>query len=169
MNPSATNLWHRLGLEQSWAVDTVALDTALREAGLRWHPDRFALATDAERATAEDAMSAINEAWRTLRDPFLRAQALLKELGAPMQDGTDKNADPMFLMEMMELKEEAFDAEASGDSSRIRQLDAKFAAREFEELNAFGDAYLAKEAPADLRDRLQRTAYLRRTRKQLNP
>ncbi len=173
MNPSASNLWERLGLEQGWVVEIDALDAALRAAGLRWHPDRFALASESARTEAEDAMAAVNDAWRILRDPFLRAQALLKELGTPMEDGTEKNADPMFLMEMMELKEEAADAMTSansdGNSEACLALEAKLSLREANELNAFGDAYLANEAPHDLRERLQRTAYLRRTREQLKP
>lgn len=167
MNPSASNLWERLGFETGWNVDLDALDAALREAGLRWHPDRFALASETDRIAAEDAMSSINEAWRTLRDPFLRAQALLVELGTPIEDGTDKNADPMFLMEMMELKEEAAQAAEAGDVPKMAELDARFAQRESDELNAFGEAYSANESPDSLRERLQRTAYLRRTREQL--
>ena len=65
---AAENPFALLGIAESFAVDGAALRDALRRASLRWHPDRFALAPPAERAAAEERMTAVN-ALPTTRTP----------------------------------------------------------------------------------------------------
>lgn len=62
-----------------------------------------------------------NDALRVLTDPIGRAQALLARLNAPA--GDDRAVPDGFLMEMMELREQA--DTASGDASAVASLRSK--------------------------------------------
>jgi len=106
-----------LGLPRRFRVDHKALDAAYFQALARTHPDRF---TDPlEQADASEMAAQINEAYRTLRDPLLRAQVLLGDA-----DHADKNAalPPDFLMQMMEVRETMEQAEMEGDTDKLREL-----------------------------------------------
>lgn len=71
------------------------------------HPDKFPPGPTKERAEALSAR--INEAYRTLSDPLLRAQYLLSEwhgIDVTAEDGAAKHAlDPETLMLVMEVQE----------------------------------------------------------------
>ncbi|MGB0952376.1 MAG: Fe-S protein assembly co-chaperone HscB [Planctomycetota bacterium] len=111
-----------LKLPRGFDLDDCVLRGALIKASLQWHPDRFALASEEERLEAEVHMAELNEAHAMLADPLQRAETLLALSGFPMGDGTDQTSSPEFLMEMMELKEDAENALQSQDSMRIAKL-----------------------------------------------
>lgn len=111
-----------LNLPRSFDLDDCVLRGALIKASLQWHPDRFALASEEERLEAERHMAELNEAHAKLADPLERAETLLALSGFPMGEGTDQTSSPEFLMEMMELKEEAETAVRSGDPERVAKL-----------------------------------------------
>jgi len=100
------------GLEVDFELDGDDLDARLLQASLAWHPDRFVSAPTEQLLAAEDKMAEFNEAHAQLADPVKRAELLLAYLGAPATQGTDTQADPAFLMEMMELREAAEEAAA---------------------------------------------------------
>ena len=129
MNPSPFDV---LGLAPTFALEAQALEQKLFEASLQWHPDRFALAPEAERLDAEDRMAAINQAHDQLVDPLNRAEVLLnavRQLSSadgngneldqndPASSSAARNADPAFLMAMMELREEVEVALQTGATS----------------------------------------------------
>ena len=66
-----------------------------------------------------------NDAFRILSDPITRAQALLRRLKAP--DGDERSMPEGFLVEMMELREQA-DA-SSGDPAAVAALRSDAALR----------------------------------------
>jgi molecular chaperone HscB len=72
----------------------------------------------------------VNEAWRLLRDPIKRAEALFRRAGVPLGAGQEPAADPDLLMEMMELRESLSEARASKNLAAIRVLIATTHARE---------------------------------------
>lgn len=111
-----------LKLPRGFDLDDCVLRGALIKASLQWHPDRFALASEEERLEAEAHMAELNEAHAMLADPLQRAETLLALSGFPMGDGTDQTSSPEFLMEMMELKEDAENALQSQDAMRIAKV-----------------------------------------------
>ncbi len=177
-----SNAFEVLGLEPCFALDAAELEQKLIEASLRWHPDRYALAPQADRLAAEDQMAAINEAHDALADPLNRAEILLTAANAgPEGDGqnpnlhADRNADPMFLMEMMELREEVEAAVQKGGDAAL-QMHQQLAAKESQVLQQFGEAWLnanAATAPndamaaANLQKLYEHARYLRSSRHQL--
>ncbi|MBC8329080.1 MAG: Fe-S protein assembly co-chaperone HscB [Planctomycetes bacterium] len=164
-----------LGLPRGFRLDETELHRRHLELSLRWHPDRFVLRPAAERLQAEDEMARLNQAYGLLRDPARRAEALLALRGAPAGEGTDATSSPEFLMEMMELKEEAAEAAAERDRARLQELlcglNVKLA-QEVEELGGAldelpGDPVEAATGVAAARARLTEIAYLRKTRETL--
>ena len=124
-----------LGLTPSYALDPEVLRRALLKAGAHWHPDRYALSSEEDRATAESVMTAVNSAYARLADPLDRAEALLERAGV---DVRDRETCPLFLMEVMELREAVDD----GEDGALNTL----AAREAQELSALTEMAAAWEA-----------------------
>jgi molecular chaperone HscB len=85
----------------------------------------------------------VNEAFRLLRDPIRRAEALLRKAGALAAEGAEPKASPALLMEMMEVREELSEARQAKDLGRIAQLGAGMRAREQAVLAGIGRAFEA--------------------------
>nr|CDJ88136.1 Heat shock protein DnaJ and Heat shock cognate protein B domain containing protein [Haemonchus contortus] len=102
--PSETqNLFEYLGLPVSFEIEDSLLKKRFRELQFQLHPDKFARASDHEKEISDEHSRKLNESYKTLSEPLLRAKYLLKILGE--SDGTGKDLDPLSLMEMMERNE----------------------------------------------------------------
>lgn len=91
-----------LGLPPAFDLDAKALEAAYFQEQRRFHPDRFVARPEAERAEALRRSVDINEAYRTLKEPLSRAQALLLAQG--IRVGTDNDTikpSAALLMESM--------------------------------------------------------------------
>lgn len=89
-------------------IDTRALRREFLQLQARAHPDMHAAA---DKARAEATSALINEAYRTLANPLLRAQYLLSLRGVDVaNDETLKVQEPGLLMLVLEAREEIEDA-----------------------------------------------------------
>lgn len=165
-----------LNLPRGFDLDDCVLRGALIKASLQWHPDRFALAPAEERLQAEEHMAELNQAFEMLSDPLRRAETLLSLSGFPLGEGTDGTSSPEFLMEMMELKEEADEARKAGESTRLSALRDCVAAEIQQRIAELTTAFRAwKEADfcpgtlTPLRAALTEATYLQRTLDSLQP
>jgi Fe-S protein assembly co-chaperone HscB len=114
-----TDPFATLGVPAVFALDPAELHRRFIRASAANHPDRF---TDPlEQADAAARSAEINEAYRTLGDPELRAGALLERLGGPGK-GEDKSLPPDRLVEMMEVRERMEEAIADHDEAELREL-----------------------------------------------
>ncbi len=86
------------------------------------HPDRFMQKPEAERQRALDMSSALNDAYRTLKDPIKRAQYLLTLEGFDIGEQRSKDVPPELLEEVFELNM-ALEEMRSGDDSARPQLE----------------------------------------------
>jgi molecular chaperone HscB len=98
-------------------IDTVSLEKHFYAMSRRLHPDRFASKSAAEQEAALAESSLLNDAYRTLKDPILRTQYLLKLEGVELEEqskaatdaarasGTEKKqvVPPELLEEVFEL------------------------------------------------------------------
>ena len=165
-----------LELPHTFDLEACVLRGALLKGSMQWHPDRFALATEIERAEAEDRMASLNRAHQKLSDPLQRAEALLTLHGHALGDGTDQTSSPMFLMEMMEIKEEAETALSSGNNERLAAITASLKGNEQQRIQAITRAFRDWEA-ADrpdqqldgLRGLVTEAVYVRRTLDGIRP
>lgn len=111
------------GLPVRWEVDLAALEKAYREAQKAVHPDRVAQGDAKARLEAMQKTSAINEAYKILKDPMRRAEELLRRRGIVISDDAKMPQD--FLHEILDLREALEEAKAAKDLDRVRTLAAK--------------------------------------------
>jgi molecular chaperone HscB len=73
-------------LPRKLTLDVVALEKQFYTMSRRLHPDRFASKPVAEQEAALAQSSLLNDAYRTLKDPILRTQYLLKLEGVELEE-----------------------------------------------------------------------------------
>ena len=129
MDPFAT-----LGIAPRFSLDLRAVETRHRELSRALHPDKHLAATGAERREALSRAIEVNEAFRVVRDPVRRAEALLTLAGVAVGETREPKPDPSFLMEVLEDREALEEAKKAGDRASVAQVkgraDALFAAAE---------------------------------------
>ncbi|KAL4730061.1 molecular chaperone [Fusarium chlamydosporum] len=110
-------------------IDTRALRREFLRLQARAHPDMHA---SQDKARAEAMSALINEAYKTLSNPLLRAQYLLSLRGVDVaNDETLKVEEPELLMLVLEAREEIEDAEKEEDLDEPRAAnDARIAESE---------------------------------------
>ena len=115
-----------LRLERRYDLTRAAVDERQRELSRLVHPDRYATASAPERRSSLLWATAVNDAAKVLRDPVRRAEYLLKLTGLDVGDeqGGQRQLDPGFLMEMLELREELQAARGRRDDARVAALAA---------------------------------------------
>ena len=165
--PGAT-LFDVFGQKPAYDVDVGALEKQYRDLSMKLHPDRFAQADAKERRFSLEQTSALNEAWKTLRDPQARAFYLLRLHGVDLQDeGSAGRAQmPMeFLEEVMELREKLEQAKAKKDLDRAQQMAEQVRSDQKASLEQAASALRALEAnPKDEAEKKKASHALGRVR-----
>jgi molecular chaperone HscB len=140
-------------LSPAYDVDIPALEKQFRELSLRLHPDRFAQADARERRLSLEQSTALNEAYKTLKDPSRRAFYLLKLHGVDLDRedaGAQRDMPVEFLEEVMELREELEGAMSAKDVTRAQAMAVDVTARQREALHEAADALRAlQQQPHD--------------------
>ncbi|HEU4634954.1 MAG TPA: Fe-S protein assembly co-chaperone HscB [Edaphobacter sp.] len=80
------NFFEVFGLPEKLRIDTAALEKQFYTLSRKLHPDRFAARPAAEQEEALRQSSLLNDAYRTLKDPILRTQYLLKLKGVEFEE-----------------------------------------------------------------------------------
>jgi len=146
----------RLGLPAALDIEPAALDRVYFAGQRQWHPDRFVSRPPEERARASTEAAALNDAYRTLKDPLSRAFHLAELRGVEMPGDGKTIDDPELLMEAMEARE------ALGDATTPQAIDS-LAARALgdkqEALDGLASLFLRDDKPA-IRKALLRLRYL---------
>lgn len=109
-----------LGVPVAFVQDAAALEQAWLSRTRQVHPDRFAKKPDVERRAAAEQSAAVNDAWRTLKEPFARAVWLLKSRGV-----VEPALPQARLFALMEAREEAEES-ASGKARVVADTVARF-------------------------------------------
>jgi molecular chaperone HscB len=135
-----------LGITPTFDVDLASVEKQYRELARVLHPDRHLGGSPAERRLSLGKAVEVNEAWRLVRDPIRRAEALLRRHGVRIEEGKEPKADPEFLMEMMEQREALSEARAGGDPAAVQRLASAIQKRHDEVLARIAAAF-ATSAP----------------------
>jgi molecular chaperone HscB len=124
------NPFEVLGIEARYDIDLRAVEKRHRELSVALHPDKFASDGASARREAIERASQVNEAWRIVRDPIRRAEALFSVAGVTIGETSEPKSDQAFLMDMMEMREALSDARDSKDLASVRALAKDAEARE---------------------------------------
>ena len=113
--PGNADHFSRLGLARGFDLDRALVERRYFDLQRRLHPDRFATRTAREKALSQAQAVSLNEAFETLTDPLRRAVYLLHLAGIDvLSEGCNQIADPVILMEAMELREALAEAQSAG-------------------------------------------------------
>jgi molecular chaperone HscB len=145
------NPFETLGLAPSFALDPALLEQRQRELNRALHPDRHAGKGSGERRLALSRAMDINQAYRTLREPSSRAEALFELLGMH-ELGERTVTDPMLLGEMLEQRELLDQARREKNRERLLELKAQMSERRAQVEAALGQAFEPLLAYAAQRD-----------------
>jgi len=134
MDPFAT-----LGVERRYDLDLRALEKTHRELSRALHPDRH-VGEAGKRDVLSRAVE-VNLAWRILRDPVKRAEALFSLHGVPVGEVNEPKSSPAFLMEVLEEREALDEAKQARDLSRVHEMARTIEARAQAVQNALTEAF----------------------------
>jgi len=156
------NFFELLGLQPTYDLDTGQLRAQYYRLTWAVHPDRVAGAGEQEHLSLRVAAK-INQAFRVLLDPVLRAEYLLELFGGKAAVD-DKNVPPEVLTEALELREEL--EAAAGDETARHQLRRRVQERfdaVLDEVSALARALPGDEATRQtLRAKLNAIRYYRK-------
>ena len=111
--PAAGDHFGRLDFPAGFDLDPAEVERRYFALQRQFHPDRFAAKSAKEKALSLRHATALNEAYKVLKDPLARAEHLLSLGGRPVRaDGAETVNDPELLMEAMELREQLAEAES---------------------------------------------------------
>jgi molecular chaperone HscB len=153
----------RLGLPRRFSLDAAALEGEYLARSRALHPDYHQLGSSAEQAASVELSAALNEAYATVKDPFRRAEYLLRLEGGPSASEL-KDMPAEFLEEMLELRMEI--AGLTPDSPSAQAMETQLADRRDRLLAEVGRLLdgLTPESQeaqlADARRRLNATKYV---------
>jgi molecular chaperone HscB len=163
-----SDFYEIFGLQRSLNLSLDELQTRYYALSRELHPDRFMQKPEAERQRALDMSSALNDAYRTLKDPIKRAQYLLGLEGFDIGEQRSKDVPPELLEEVFELNMALEEMRGGDDSARpqLEQAEKSFAgmlAASDEELAALFvkyDASPSRDVLAQIRNVLNRRKYI---------
>tara|TARA_R110001583_G_scaffold16561_16_gene67891 strand:- start:2638 stop:3123 length:486 start_codon:yes stop_codon:yes gene_type:complete len=92
-------------LSTDFSIDKQQLANTYRELQKQFHPDKSVMLSDAERLTAMQKSTEINDAYQTLKNSCLRAQYLLSLWGLDIELEQRTLQDTDFLMQQMAWRE----------------------------------------------------------------
>lgn len=149
--------WFALfGLPAQFELDQTTLRQRFRELQARYHPDRYAQASEQEKRLAVQITSVLNEAYHRLRHPRLRACYLLEQAGLSFNDERDTTHDTAFLMQQIEWREAIDEAEEATEplaalaqlrqalAAELQSLETEFASAWQQQVYAVAKSILLK-------------------------
>lgn len=152
-----------MGFPRQIALNEDELQKKYYDLSREYHPDFHTQADEASRQESLERSSLLNQAYRTLKDPYERARYLLALEWPDLPDAEKKRIPPALLMEVMEMQEKVAEAQFEEDASRKEKLRTELIDIEDRlkvkmgglrgELDAFADEWstLPADAPSDVR------------------
>jgi len=163
-----TDYYELFGFPRSLNLSLDVLQQRFYELSRQLHPDRFMRQPESERQRALETSSALNDAYRTLKDPIKRAQYLLSQEGFDVSEQRSKDVPPELLEEVFELNM-ALEEVRGGDEAARPQLEqaggnfANMLAEADRQLQALFEKYdrtAQRETLSEIRGVLNRRKYI---------
>ncbi|MDD2721966.1 MAG: Fe-S protein assembly co-chaperone HscB [Gallionella sp.] len=118
------NHFQLFGFEQSFRLDSAALESRYRALQSEVHPDKAAQLGESAQRIAMQQSTRVNEAYQTLKSPLRRARYLVSLHGVDTQEETNTAMPVDFLMAQMELREAVEAAVSERDIGALEGLEA---------------------------------------------
>ncbi len=134
-----------LGVPATFAHDADELEKKFRGLSIKLHPDRFARKDPVERKNALAWTTALNDAYRALKDPVRRAEYLLSRAGFLLEK---QDLGHAFLEEAMDDRERLAEAKASSPVE-VERLHAVVLAKRDAALRTIAEAFALFERTRD--------------------
>jgi molecular chaperone HscB len=162
-----TSPFELLGVPALFALDEQELEKRHRDLSRALHPDRYTGRPVSERREALNRAISVNEAFRKLRDPLSRAEALLLQLGRDVSETSQPKPEPALLMQVMEEREALASAKRAGDRVRIETIAAAADGRVEDAAERMADAFSEEPVPVErVLKLLGELRYLRRLKEE---
>lgn len=100
------------------------------------HPDNFAAQSPQAQSQALAQSASINEAYQQLKDPILRAEAIVEIKTGQILDKENTTQDMAFLIEQMQWREQLEQIEQQQDEAQLTELSQQLAAKKAQQLTA---------------------------------
>jgi molecular chaperone HscB len=163
-----TDYFELLGIPRSLNLALDVLQQRYYELSRQLHPDRFMQKPEAERQRALDMSSALNDGYRTLKDPVKRAQYFLGLEGFDIGEQRSKDVPPELLEEVFELNMALEEMRGGDDSARpqLEQAEENFTnmlAETDQQLQSFFEQYdtsQSRDVLGQIRNALNRRKYI---------
>ncbi|XP_013879473.1 iron-sulfur cluster co-chaperone protein HscB [Austrofundulus limnaeus] len=114
-----TSYFNIMDCDYTFTVDTQKLQTRYLQLQRSLHPDNFSQKSVKELEYSESQSALVNKAYETLLKPLSRGLYMLELQGMHLEEGTDAEADPDFLLELMEINEALDEAQTPEEASKI--------------------------------------------------
>ena len=132
-------------LPVAFNVDQILLSERYLVLQKSLHPDNFVTADAQEQRIAMQKSTEVNDALKTLKDPILRAEAIIALNTGEAQDLEQKSTqDVTFLMQQLEWREELENIEQSQDENALESF-AKRVKKETKEMLTAREAQLNEQ------------------------
>ena len=152
-----------LGVEPAYGLDLAVLEQRHRDLSRALHPDRHAASGAAERRMALGRAIEVNQAFRILKDPVRRAEALLSLRGVQTGEGKEPPASPALLMDVMERREALAEARQTKNEAVLSRLVAEVNSAALRTQAALADEFASPTGnSAEILKRIGELRYYRR-------
>ena len=103
LQPPPNDYFKFFSLPRRLSIDTERLQAYFYELSRKLHPDKYSRKSERERDYSTAATAILNDGWRTLKNPVLRAEYLLTQEGLELAEQRTKDVPPELLEEVFEL------------------------------------------------------------------
>jgi len=116
--PKEMDFFEVLGFPVSFEIKSAELELRYQDLSLELHPDFYGSASEEEKLLSETATTILNSAYKTLREPTLRADYILHLL-AEKQKLDERSLPEGFLAKMFFLQETLDELLDSGNAVKL--------------------------------------------------
>lgn len=142
LQPPPRDYFRFFGFETRLNLDLEALQKRFYALSKALHPDRYLRKSENERRYSLEASAVLNDGYRILRDPVLRAEYVLQTQGFDIGEQRSKDVPPELLEEVFELNMALEELKSGGNGARPQLEQAQ---RKFEQLQAETDRELHEQ------------------------
>jgi len=137
----SNNYFELFELPVQFDIPLEQLERRFRSLQKYLHPDNFASASDAQRRWSVQAASFVNEAYQSLAKPLKRATYMLSLQGIELDEETDTQMSPDFLMQQMEWREALGDVQDAADPfAALEKIEKELSQAQLTSTNEFSGA-----------------------------